>query len=116
MGISQAEIVSAYYVTGPYTLPELIASLNLAHGVAAADVSRDILGVFHAVAVRHGVHMDDQQREQVARAVLRFIYGIGARSARHPIESLHTWHSHERALRPQSLAWALNETLIHLKR
>jgi hypothetical protein len=104
----------ASYVPGPFNPNELATALALAHTVATDDYGHDIQAVFDIMNAHHSAGLDQDQRKQIARAVLHFLCGIGALDTRDTIRALNVWHlknHHKRSV----LAWAITETLQNLR-
>lgn len=105
---------AAFYIPGPFNPDELLAALALAHTVTIGDYGHDIQAVFDVMNAHYDAGLDQDQRKQIARAVLHFLCGIGALDTRDTIRALNVWHLKNRRKRGV-LAWAITETLQNLR-
>jgi hypothetical protein len=102
-----------YYVPGPLNPEELADALRSALELIREDTDHDVFTLLDVLAEDRYPGMSRDASYQVARAVLKFLVGIGAGETREPVLALHLWH--RRNLDPAQsivpLEWALIGTV-----
>ena len=102
-----------YYVPGPLNPEELAAALRSAVELVREDPEHDVFTLLDVLAEDRYPGMSREASHQVARAVLKFLVGIGASETREPVLALHLWHRRNldpaRSVAP--LEWALTGTV-----
>ncbi|HWG23600.1 hypothetical protein, partial [Actinospica sp.] len=111
--VTTDETTPNYYAPGPLNPDELADVLRTAYALLREDKDHDVFTLLDVLAADRYPGMDRDASYQVARAVLKFLVGIGASETREPILALHLWH--RRNLDPGSsivpLEWALAGTV-----
>jgi hypothetical protein len=105
------ETVPKFYVSGPLIAEELADVLRTALALVRGDRDHDVFTLLDVLAEDHYPAMSRDASYQVARAVLKFLTGIGADETREPVLALHLWHRRnlDAALSGMTLERALAE-------
>ena len=90
------EIVPSFYVPGPLSPDELAKALRTAHMLARTDTDHDVFSLLDVLVQDHHPELGRDGCYQVARAVMRFLTGIGALETREPVRAWHLWHMRNR--------------------
>jgi hypothetical protein len=90
--IATDEPTPNFYVPGPLNPDELADALRATLALARADKDHDVFTLLDVLAQDGYPGMDRGASYQVARAVLKFLTGIGALETREPVLALHHWH------------------------
>lgn len=85
-----------FYVPGPLNPEELADALRAALALVRADQDHDVFTLLDVLVEDCYPDMSHDASYQVARAVLKFLTGIGASETREPILALHLWHKRNR--------------------
>lgn len=90
------EITPSFYVPGPLSPDELAEVLRTAHVLARSDKDHDVFSLLDVLVEDHHRELGPDGCHQVARAVMRFLTGIGALETREPVRAWHLWHTRNR--------------------
>lgn len=103
----------SFYVAGPLSPEELADVLRAALALVRGDADHDVFTLLDVLAQDTYPGMSRDACYQVARAVLKFLTGIGADETREPVLALHLWHRRnlDAALSGMTLERALAETV-----
>lgn len=85
-----------FYVPGPLSPGDLANVLRTAHMLAHSDKDHDVFSLLDVLAEDHHRELGPDGCHQVARAVMRFLTGIGALETREPVRAWHLWHMRNR--------------------
>jgi hypothetical protein len=102
-----------FYVPGPLSPDDLAGVLRTAHMLARTDIRHDVFSLLDVLVHDHYRDLGRDGCYQVARAVMRFLTGVGALETREPVRAWHLWHMRNREpeLSGKTLERALAQTV-----
>lgn len=97
-----------YYVSGPLSPDALADALRAVHGVLRGKLGHDVYTALYDTdkAVQGDFQMPEY--EQIVRAVMHALFGIGALEVRDPLRALQTWQANNTGT---TLTWAFGEAV-----
>lgn len=97
-----------YYVSGPLDPAALAEALRAVYGVLSAKLGHDVFTALYDAnkAAQTGFQMPEY--EQITRAVLYALFGIGALEMRDPLRTLQLWQARNSGT---TLTWAFGEAV-----
>jgi hypothetical protein len=97
-----------FYVSGPLDPEALADTLRAVHGVLCSKLGHDVYTALYDANKAAGSGFQMPEFEQITRAVLHALFGIGALEVRDPLRALQLWQARNSGV---TLVWAFGEAV-----